>query len=488
MAECLAAVGASPGERVALLLPNRAEVLDLFFGIARLGAVQVPLNPYLRGEFLAHQPSDAAPGVVVTDQAGWATLQPVLTRVPDLRSVVLLDAGAKLPRHEGVAMFDYHDLPRTTFDDPEITASSLMSILYTSGTTGQAKGCMLTHGYYTRCGQLDAAMLRLTGDDVFLSCLPLFHGGAQLKGIMPCLMAGTPFVVEERFSASGFFRGIAEAGATVANAVGAMGAMVLASPPSQWDRNHRLRILNVAPLAETLQQSFMDRFGTDAWTEVYGQTECVPVLIGDPHREDRDRSTLGTPAPDLEVALLDDDLQEVAAGDVGEICLRPRHRFVMFSGYWRRPEDTLAAQEGLWHHTGDYGLRLPSGEYRFVDRKKDALRVRGENVSSVELETAITGHPDIVEAAVHAVESELTEDDIKACLIVGAPVHPAALFAWFREALPYFAIPRYVEVLEELPRNAVNRVLKHILRDRGVTESTWDLQAMGLAVSRDERR
>lgn len=163
----------------------------------------------------------------------------------------------------------------------------------------------------------------------------------------------------------------------------------------------------------------MDRFGTDVWTETYGQTECVPILSGDPFGP-RERATVGRAIRDLEVCLLDDDGAEVPDGTPGEICIRPRHRFAMFSGYWRNPEATLAQFEGMWSHTGDFGRRSESGAIAFVDRKKDALRVRGENVSSVEFETAIITHPSVAEVAVHAVTSELGEDDIKACVVLGA--------------------------------------------------------------------
>jgi crotonobetaine/carnitine-CoA ligase len=162
----------------------------------------------------------------------------------------------------------------------------------------------------------------------------------------------------------------------------------------------------------------------------------------------------------------------------------------MFDGYYERPEATLKAYAGLWYHTGDYGRRLDSGAYAFVDRKKDSLRRRGENVSSLELEAGINAHPAVVESAVHALPSPLGEDDIKACLVVaeGAEVTPEELFAFFKDHLPYYAIPRYVEVIPALPRNAVGRVMKHKLREAGNGASTWDLDALGLVVGREDRR
>jgi len=175
---------------------------------------------------------------------------------------------------------------------------------------------------------------------------------------------------------------------------------------------------------------------------------------------------------------------------VGEICVRPREPLATFSGYWGKPEATVETFRTLWHHTGDYGRADPDGFFYFVDRKKDALRRRGENVSTMELEAAIITHPAINEAAAHAVPSAATEDDIKVCLVLaeGAVISPAELFAFFRASLPFFAIPRYVEFLDDLPKNAVARVMKHHLRIRPMTAAVWDLEALGFSVAREDRR
>jgi crotonobetaine/carnitine-CoA ligase len=188
--------------------------------------------------------------------------------------------------------------------------------------------------------------------------------------------------------------------------------------------------------------------------------------------------------------VVDGDDREVPAGGVGEVVVRPRIPNAIYLGYWGKPEATIDAWRNLWHHTGDYGRMSEDGVLTFVDRKVDALRRRGENVSSMVLERAILAHPGIAEAAVHGVPSEMSEDDIKACLVAepGRELTPEGLFAFFKETLPYFAIPRYVEVLPELPKTATLRVMKHLLRDRGVTEATWDLEALGLTVARDDRR
>jgi crotonobetaine/carnitine-CoA ligase len=243
------------------------------------------------------------------------------------------------------------------------------------------------------------------------------------------------------------------------------------------------------PFATEDQERFRERFGATVLSQLYGQTECGAITYAR-LSERRNLGSIGRPAPYLDVRLHDDDDLEVPTGEIGEIVVRSMVPNALYLGYWGKPEATVEAWRNLWHHTGDFGRADADGFITFVDRKKDALRRRGENVSSQELERSIAGHPKIVEAAVHAVPSPMTEDDIKACIVLveGESITAEELFVFFKETLPYFAIPRYVELVAELPKNATLRVMKHLLRERGVTPETWDLEAMGLSVARDERR
>jgi crotonobetaine/carnitine-CoA ligase len=270
-----------------------------------------------------------------------------------------------------------------------------------------------------------------------------------------------------------------------------MGAALLACQSRAADRQHGLRTMMVAPMAPEAQKRFRDRFGIEPWTEVFGQTECMPVTMTPLSSPSRDATGCGLPAPDLDFALLDDGGDPVPDGETGEICIRPLDDpYAMFDGYWTPEGHVTAPLVDGWHHTGDSGRRLPSGSIAFVDRKKDSMRRRGENVSSLELEAAINTHPDVAECAVHAVPSDMADDDIKVCLVLaeGAGFDMVEFFAFARAVLPYFAIPRYVEVVAQLPRNAVGRVMKHVLREAPHTAATVDLQALGLTVDRAERR
>jgi carnitine-CoA ligase len=483
LAAGIAALGLGKGDRVATLASGRAELLELYYGLAKAGTPQVPLNAFLKGDFLRHQLADSRTRVLITDAAGREAVASLRDRLPDLETIVMLDdpEGDEVP---------YAELSTAGSTPPDValTAADTMSIVYTSGTTGLPKGCVASHGYYCRCGDIVGTALEITDDDVLFSGLPLFHAGARLVCVAMPLMFGIPAYIQGTFSATSYLPRAKEVGATVMIAVGPMGTAVLATDPSPADRDHRVKRILCAPLTAQAQQVFRDRFGIDPWVDIFGQSECFPVTTTALSSDRRDPAGCGIAASDLDVELLDDEGFTIEGEGIGEICLRPKVPYAMIDGYFERPEATLEATKGLWYHTGDYGRRLPSGAFQFVDRKKDALRRRGENVSSVELEGAINGHPGIVESAVHAVPSTLGEDDIKACVVASSELDPKELFTYFKEHLPYFAIPRYVDVLAALPKNGVGRVMKHKLREAGNGAATWDFEELGLSVTKQERR
>jgi crotonobetaine/carnitine-CoA ligase len=483
--------GVRAGDRVALLTPNRPEVVELFFGLAKLGAIQVPLNAALKGEFLRYQLDQSQASVIVVDADGVAALAPVADELPDLRLCVLLDGDYDGAGLGGIAQTGYAEFARDTAAPPAVSvdAAATMTIMYTSGTTGLPKGCLLSHGYYQRAARAVGRGVEMTEQDVLFTTLPMFHAAAMFSTVIGGLVYGTSAVIDPAFSARNFLTRAAEAKATIAFAVGAMGNALLATPPAAADRAHRLKTMVVAPFPPQAQQAFRDRFGIEPHAQLYGQTECMPITCT-PLSSMRDRAGCGTPADDLELGLLDDEDRAVAPGEIGEIAVRPKERFVMFDGYWNQPEATLDAFRDLWYHTGDFGRLLPSGQLEFIDRKKDALRRRGENISSMQLETAIAAHPKVVDVAVHGVASALTEDDVKACVVLaeGAIVTPEELFAFFSEQVPSYAIPRYVEFLDELPRTAVGRIMKYKLRERPLDERVWDFERLGLRLNKSVRQ
>ena len=484
----LAEIGVGSGDRVAIISSNRIEMVELFFAVAKLGAVQVPLNAFLKGDFLTYQLNDAEAETLVVDSQAAQAVTALLPELPVLRRLVGLDSGSV--EASTVEVFSYEQIAGSEGPTPrfEVQPSSLMSILYTSGTTGMPKGCMLPHGWYINGASVSSEMVEYREGDVPFTALPLFHAWAQ-GTVVGALVNRLRAVVDPVFSIGNLLERFIETDATVFMGVGMMGLAMLAAPASDRDRQHNLRVALMFPFTPDQQEQFESRFGARVMSQLYGQTECGAIAYSR-ISEPRNLSSLGRPAPYFDVKLFDDDDHEVPVGEVGEIVVRPKVPNAIYQGYWRNPEATNATWRNLWHHTGDFGRADRDGFITFIDRKKDALRRRGENVSSIEVERAIVTHPDIAEVAVHAIPSELSEDDIKACLVLepGQTVEPTELFDFFKQTLPYFAIPRYVEVMPELPKNATLRVMKHLLRERGVTEETWDFDSLGLSVDKAERR
>jgi crotonobetaine/carnitine-CoA ligase len=482
----LRALGVERGDRVAVLAENSVEFAEVVFACSKLGAVEVPVNVYLRGEFLRHQIEDSGASVAVVDADGRRSLQ-ALGDPPTLKQVVLSgddqsDAG------DYIRLVDLRD-GASPLPPVRPGSSELGAIMYTSGTTGPAKGCMIPHGMFVApMATYERAGYLRPGDRV-LTPSPMFHMGCQSAMLMAPLAVGASVCFLGRFSASEFMRTAREIEATVLYGVGAAAIAILRRPPDPLDPANSLRCAIWAPLAPAQADEFERRF--DVWTssEAYGQTEFLPITLGDVEKPPV-RGSAGMPVDIAEVQVLDEDGRPVEPAEVGEICVRPRRPSVMAMGYWKSPEASLRSISDLWHHTGDLGRLDEAGRLWIVDRKVDALRRRGENISSTEVEAAIVRHPRVEEAAVVGVASEMSEQDVMAYLRLAPStrISPAELFDFFREELPYFSIPRYVELVDEFPVNAVGRIQKDRLRQLGTTPDTWDFDAMGFSVGPGDRR
>jgi carnitine-CoA ligase len=470
----LAALGVGRGAMVATILPNRIETVEILLAVAKLGAVQVPLNYWLKGEFLQYQLGDCGASVLIADGPGYAAAEGLLAATGITRSVVVDDPPP------GTLAYASLLGERRTFD-PASEPGDLLSIMYTSGTTAAAKGCMLSTGYYVSVGRAYGQReWCLPGERMFTG-FPMFHTSGQMVAFMTALVNGASISIAPQFHASTFLADAAADEATMLVGVGVMGNLLLAQPPDPADRAHRFRLAVWVPMGEAEQRQFEERFGTPVMSEGYGQTEVVPVTVSAPHGA-RARGTSGLVSPLLEVAIVDEADHQLPLGEAGEIVVRPRVPNAMYSGYWRKPDATVTAWSNLWHHTGDFGRLDAGGFVTFVDRKKDVLRRRGENVSALALENIIREHPAVADVAVSPVPGPFGDDDIKASLVLadGAALAPGEFFEFLRDKVAYFAVPRYVDIRAQLPVNALSRVMKHVLRDEGVTGDMWDLERLGL--------
>lgn len=466
------------------MMANRDEAVELFCACAALGAIQVPMNVFLKGEFLHYQLFEAAPSVVVADRAAYPLIAQAVTELS--RCVVVALDPDDSP--DAVSFADLFADAAQTWPDPG--PEDLVSVLYTSGTTGMPKGCMINNGYFMHMPKAHQMHGWFTARDTSLCPLPLYHGFG-LSALMDAVVVGCRVAFDPVFKASALISRAREIGATQIFGVGAMAAALLATPPDPGDTDHGVERAIFIPLAPKVQQQLESRFRVHAICEGYGQTEVVPATMGDGSGpKGGERSSAGRRVPWLDVQVVDDSDHVLPPGESGEIVVRELEPYSMFSGYWRKERETVDAWRNLWHHTGDLGFFDTEGVLYFVDRKKDAIRRSGENVSSVELELAIGKHPSIEQVAVHATPAGVREDEIKACLVLapGAEVTSEELFRFFRDHLPYYAVPRFVEILDELPVNAVGRVLKHKLREEWDTPATIDLQSLGFVIERGARR
>jgi crotonobetaine/carnitine-CoA ligase len=485
-AAALGELGVRPGDRVATLTENSAEAMLAWWGTVMSGAIGAPVNSAFKGDYLRHQLADSGSRVLVVQAELVDRVGAVASDIETLEHVVVVgDTGADT---KGVSVHGWDELLRVAPVEPStgVGPGDLATIVYTGGTTGPSKGCMLSHNYHVALSSQIATCWRRTADDVLWTPLPLFHFNALTTGLVGALVAGGASAISGKFSVSGFWPEINRVGGTVCSLLGSM-AYLLANDDPRPDMpgsgapeaNTTMRLIGAAPMPVEIDRKLRERFGVDVFSGAFGMTEAslpswTPLGV-----EQRPGAAGIVNDEYFDVRIFDDADGELPRGEAGEIVLRPKRPHVMFEGYWGRAEATLASMGNLWFHSGDIGRIDDDGYLFFVDRKADYLRRRGENISSFEVEAILVKHEAIADVVVHAVPSDITEDDLKitAVLVTDATVTEEELFRWCVEELPYFALPRYIEFRSELPRSPVGRVLKRDLRDEGVTDATWDLDA-----------
>ena len=484
-AEALRAAGVGRGDRVALMLGNRIELLETFLACGWLGAAAVPINTASMGPQIGYLLKDSGARLLVIEAGFVERLANATLGESALQAIWLVaDAGADSSspapdRLDGIACEPWPALPAPAataplppLPEPPIQPSAILAILYTSGTTGPAKGVLWPQAQYHWWGVLSARILGVGAHDMLCTTLPLFHINA-LNTFAQAALAGARVAYEPRFSASAFWATMRSRGATVVYLLGAMVPILLAQPVSAAERGHRIRIGLGPGVPASAAAAFRERTGVPL-VEGYGSTETNFVIASSPERSRP--GCMGWLQPGFDARVVDPNDFELPDGEAGELLLRADAPFAFSSGYFGQPEATLAAWRNLWFHTGDRVVRESDGAFRFVDRLKDAIRRRGENISSYEVEQVLQAHPAVAAVAVYPVRSELAEDEVMAAVVAreGATLDPAELAGFCRTRLPYFAIPRYVEVVADLPRTENGKVQKFRLRERGVTAATWD--------------
>lgn len=470
-------LGIARGDCVALLLPNCLEFVTLWFAAARLGAVEAPSNPELKGDLLTHNLHTCGARVLAADAATLPHIAEIQAQLPQLQTLIVVGITPEAARSAGIRIgriVAYEECLQATCPDlPDVHLSDPMAILFTSGTTGPAKGAVMSHGHCFAWTEAMARNLGYTAADSYFSALPLFHTDAQMFGVYMPLVFGTRGTLVDRFSASRFWDQLRGCGASATNLLGAMAVILSRAPVTAADADNPVRVCQCIPMVPD-KAGFETRFGISLVTG-YGQTETSFVTLDGVGRS-RDGSC-GRAHPDWEVAVVDADDQPVPPGTVGEIVARPKKAWRLFSGYHGNPAKTLKATRNLWYHSGDAGYLDRDGWLYFKSRLSESIRRRGENISAYEVELIAESHPDVVECAAFGVASEYTEEDVMIVALrrAGTALSARDLLAHFRQHAPRHIVPRYIEITDtHLPRTPTEKISRSALKRRGTGTATLD--------------
>jgi carnitine-CoA ligase len=482
----LAGLGVQAGSRVAVLLGNTAAHIDAWFALGKLGAIEIPVNTAYTGELLRFMLGQCRAELVICDAERLAAVAGLAAGLPSLRAIVCADSDDQpAVRSAATDGVDLHSLAALyqdgAFRPAETGPASPGVILFSSGTTGPPKGILHSNGGCVRLGRYNAEVMGYGPADVLWNCFPLFHQNARYTGVIPALDVGAKIVLEAKFSASRFWDNARAKGVTAFNYLGAVIQLLWNQPPGVADREHAISRAFGAGAPKDIWPQFEERFGVTL-TEVYGLTEAPMATV---NRHPGERHSCGRPSDLFEVAVVDQEDMQIT-GETGEIVVRPKIPCIFMLGYDNAPEVTVEAFRNLWFHTGDRGRISAGGDLYFVDRQKDCIRRRGENISSWEVESVLARHPDVLESAAYAVPSQFSDDEVMVALVPrpGTELDPAQVHEFCAGQLPAYAVPSYIRVMAGLPHTPTERVQKFRLREEGVTADAWHINEIQMTEHR----
>ena len=453
-ANALKSAGVTKGERVAVMLPNGVDFPIVWFALAKLGAVIVPININYHDHDLTYTLNDSQAGFFIIHDQYLPQWERVREHTPIVREIFIIGDVIGFSQMAAQAS--------GVFDGPDIGPDDLVNIQYTSGTTGFPKGCMLTHDYWLRVGQIAAEYFELKPGEVNLTAQPFYYMDPQWNTIA-CMMGGAPLVILPRFSPSHFWQVVIEQHVTVLYLIGTMPFFLLKQEEQPvLEQGHHLRVILCSGIHPKFHAEFERRWGV-RWREAYGMTETgVDLVVPLDDVESVGSGAMGKPIASKRVRVVDADGLDVLDGQVGELLIGGKP---MMLGYWNNPAATAETLIDGWLHTGDLVTRDERGYYHWQARLKDTIRRAGENIAAVEVESVLLEHPAVRAAAVVAVPDELRGQEVKAYIALRPRVanDPEAILDYAREQLAYFKVPRYIEFVDDLPRTASERVEKHKL-------------------------
>jgi carnitine-CoA ligase len=499
VANALIARGVEPGESVSVMLPNCEEFLPVWYGILKAGAVMSSINTAYKGDFLSWTINLVEAKKLVISDLYLDRLDLIKDELPLLEHVIVMQtdnqAGPDPAKWKWEPLSELMTASDGEPDGVEYKWTDDARIMFTSGTTGRSKGVIKQNAadYFSARGLLEVVSATAgksvadLADDTFFSCLPLFHSNAQVLSGYPALVAGGRVAYVERFSSSRFWQQIIDAEATVFNSIGAVSYFIWNIPASDLDTQHKVHTCFAAPAPKDIYNEFQERFGVK-FIEGYGLTETGMATYMDPTRPAVPGS-MGKANPGYEVTIVEPGTDKPLPPDTpGEIVVDMRIPNIVMRAYYGMPEKTAEDFRNLKLHTGDLGRMDADGYFYFMDRVKDYIRRRGENVSSMEVERQASDHPNVKEVAaigVKAGEGASSEDEIMiVCIPEGDAPDPAEYTHWMAERMPYFMVPRYIRFVDALPKTPTERVQKVKLRDEGITADTFDREAAGITIKR----
>lgn len=494
LATALKALGVKPGDRVTAILDNGVAIVEGWFAVMSLGAIWVPVNTALRGTFLAHVFNDSGAQIAFAEAELLSRITDIAADLPALKTIIRVNDGESANAAPDVAGTGFEIIEMDTLRTAapidafyKAKGSDIAALIYTSGTTGAAKGCMLPHSYIVNVSV--AGRNGREAHEPAYTALPLFHLNAMASFVITMFLGGR-LTVGHRFSVSKFWPSIEKSEARFVNLLGPMATMLANAEENDamMRCKGQLRRVLAVPFPPDIKEIFKTRFGVVDTGSVggYGLTEMGVITIGGHEGISAPPNASGSRCSWIDVEIVDDDDNILPPEQIGEVVCRPKFPDLMFAGYWGRPEATVKAFRNLWFHTGDLGRFDAEGFFYFEDRKKDYLRRRGENISSMEVERTFHQHPDVAEVACYGVPSEVGEDEVQISVVLreDADLSEEALCLWSADRLPYFAVPRFIEFMGEIPKSAAGRPRKVELRERTDSYHRWDREKVGLDIAR----
>ena len=494
-ANAFLASGVRRGDHVALFLDNHPDFLWCLWGLGTIGAVAVPLNTAARGDMLHYYLAQSEAAWIITSPALEERICGPAALLPELKGVFRVGHDQPVDQPGpleglGVPIVGAQVLRSGDPGPPDVAVAEtdVHGIFFTSGTTGPSKGVLSPQSQPIAIAAQTAACFGYRAGDVLYTCLPLFHVNALWYTSYAALWVGATVALGTRFSASRYWDEVRDSGATAISSLGSMTNILLKAPESARDREHSVRTAFIVPTGREVVERFEERFGVRV-VSGFGATETFMVSALGPDRDPgASLESAGRITEFAQVRIAAEDGRPVPPGTAGEILVRPTDVGAMMHGYHGMGEATQTVFRDLWFHSGDRGYLDGDGYLHFVDRIKEAIRRRGENISAHEVETLIGKHPAVLEVAAVPVPAELSEDEVLVFVVPrpGHTIDPAELIRTRAADMPYFMVPRFVQVLDELPKTASERIEKYRLRRWAADNihDIWDREKAGLEVQR----